>query len=447
MIFLQIFVALCFIMLIVILFFEKMDYLYYSLVFVFIGAFISSIFISEARELDFYILTIDWEIVFFLIGLFIIVEILKEEMVFEEISKLLIDKYHNSPRKMFYFFCIITTIMASFIAAISIAMMFIPLIIIACRKLDLDSAPFMLGVSVCVNLAATLSPFGSAQNILIAYEFNINFSWFFQFIFIYFIITLVITLLLLDFLILKKDLKTLGKKRKMCEEQEGNKYCKITFEHEVINMKVVKKNVLTLIIFIILLIIIPEFYIAALLGAILFVLVNPIKDENGKKQLSLSFYLKKVDFRLIFFFICLFIFVGLLELNGTILLIEPIINDLSLDNMLFLAILILIITSLLSGFLDNTPVVIIFIPIIIFLSNLPNINLDLLLIAFILGINLGGNFLPQGSAADMMILEFARRENVENLTYKRMVKVGGLFALLHIIIGIFYLIIFYFIIL
>jgi Na+/H+ antiporter NhaD/arsenite permease-like protein len=61
------------------------------------------------------------------------------------------------------------------------------------------------------------------------------------------------------------------------------------------------------------------------------------------------------------------------------------------------------------------------------------------LIAFILGINLGGNILPQGSAADMMTLELSKKYCADDLNYKRLLKVGGLFAIYHIILGIGYL--------
>ncbi len=61
------------------------------------------------------------------------------------------------------------------------------------------------------------------------------------------------------------------------------------------------------------------------------------------------------------------------------------------------------------------------------------------LIAFILGINLGGNFLPQGAACDMMTLELAKRNHIHEMNYNKLLKVGGLFALLHVLIGIGYL--------
>ncbi|MFX1274772.1 MAG: SLC13 family permease, partial [Promethearchaeota archaeon] len=142
--------------------------------------------------------------------------------------------------------------------------------------------------------------------------------------------------------------------------------------------------------------------------------------------------------KLIFFFICLFILLYCMEVNGTIKLIEDFVKIIAPNNLFLMSILILIMTSLLSGFLDNVPVTVLFIPIIGVLSNSGFARAPLL-IAFILGINLGGNILPQGSAADMMTLELSTKYCVDDMNYKRLLKVGGLFALLHIVLGIGYL--------
>ena len=128
-----------------------------------------------------------------------------------------------------------------------------------------------------------------------------------------------------------------------------------------------------------------------------------------------------------------------MEINGTTAIIGDLVLKNSSDNLFLMCLFILIITSLLSGFLDNLPVTVLFIPIIGLMATNAGLGLTPLLIAFILGINLGGNFLPQGAACDMMTLELAKRENVEDMNYKKLTKVGGLFALLHIILGIFYL--------
>jgi len=68
--------------------------------------------------------------------------------------------------------------------------------------------------------------------------------------------------------------------------------------------------------------------------------------------------------------------------------------------------------------------------------NFPEIPL---LFAFIIAINLGGNLIPQGAAADMMTLKVAQDSGVENLSYKRLLKTGALFAAIHIGFSLIYL--------
>jgi len=432
--FLQILVAVCFIGLVIILFFEEEDYIFYSFLLITIAGLVSAIFIEEVRELDFYIGVIEWDVVFFLIAMFTIVEVLEENKIFEEIGNRVVKKYSNSPRTMFYVICIVSTLLASIVEDLSIAMIFGPIIVIACRKLKITAAAYLLGMTVCINIAATLTPFGSAQNILITNEFNLDFIWFITRFRIYFIIALFSTLIILDKIILKKDIDN-------CKQQN----CVEDSEKEIFELKETLShrrfliNLGGLMVYIFLLILIPEIYLAGIIGALIFVVINPVKSEDGKHNISMGHYIKKVDFRLVFFFMILFIFVGLMQVNGTIAILEKLFENVSRDNEFILAIVILLSTSILSGFLDNTPVTVIFIPILRILLNLPEFHRGPLMVAFILGINLGGNFLPQGSAADLMTLQISREYKVRDLNYKRLFKVGGLFSILHIALGVGYL--------
>ncbi|MFX1597164.1 MAG: hypothetical protein ACFFBK_13995, partial [Promethearchaeota archaeon] len=104
------------------------------------------------------------------------------------------------------------------------------------------------------------------------------------------------------------------------------------------------------------------------------------------------------------------------------------------NNNIYLAVLItLSISSLLSAFLAGTPVTIILLPIfsaVIGQGFFPNP----IIIAFICGVNMAGNFLPQGSACDLLTLSLAKKYKVVNLGYNRLLKNGALFATLHFLI-------------
>jgi len=441
-IFLQIFVLCCFAVVIIALFREKTDFLTYSVAAMLAAATATFLFSPEPFSIDEFILAIDWPVIFFLISLFTIVVILEEQLIFQEIALRITRKFSTNTRKFFWVICLISTLSAAFIEDISVAIIFIPMIISTSEKMRINPTPILLGMTICINLASTLTPFGSAENILIANKFMLSTSWFFTNLAVYFIIGTLLTLFLLDYFILRKHLKDIWVPH--CEEYEEPLESEHLEEHELIileesiNPKIFYRNLSTLFIFFILLIIIPDILFVGLLGMLLFVFINPRRGEAGRKKPDISYYFTKVDFKLPFFFISLFVLVFCFDKVGLISIIEDFVVTISPNNLFLLCIFVLVIASILSGFLDNLPVTVLFIPVIQVLiasgfSSIP------LLIAFILGINLGGNFLPQGSAADMMTLELSTKYCVDGMNYKKLLKIGGIFALFHIILGIGYL--------
>ncbi len=441
-IFLQIFVLCCFAVVIIALFREKTDFLTYSVASMLAAATVTFLFSPEPFSIDEFILSIDWPVIFFLISLFTIVVILEEQLIFQEIALRITRKFSTNTRKFFWVICLISTLSAAFIEDISVAVIFIPMIISTSEKMRINPTPILLGMTICINLASTLTPFGSAENILIANKFMLSTSWFFTNLAVYFIIGTLLTLFLLDYFILRKHLKDIWVPH--CEEYEEPLESEHLEEHELIileesiNPKIFYRNLSTLFIFFILLIFIPDILFVGLLGMLLFVFINPRRGEAGRKKPDISYYFTKVDFKLPFFFVSLFVLVFCFDKVGLISIIEDFVVTISPNNLFLLCIFVLVIASILSGFLDNLPVTVLFIPVIQVLiasgfSSIP------LLIAFILGINLGGNFLPQGSAADMMTLELSTKYCVDGMNYKKLLKIGGIFALFHIILGIGYL--------
>lgn len=107
---------------------------------------------------------------------------------------------------MYYLICIISTLLASILEDLSVAIIFIPIIILTCQEIKTNPAPFLYGMTICINLASTLTPFGSAENVMIANEFNLTFLFFISNIGIYFVFTLILTLVLLDILLLRKSI-------------------------------------------------------------------------------------------------------------------------------------------------------------------------------------------------------------------------------------------------
>jgi Na+/H+ antiporter NhaD/arsenite permease-like protein len=440
---LQIIVISCFIVVIIALFREKSDFLYYSLVAMLVAA-AATFLLSPGVSTEEVFLAVDWEVIFFLVSLFTIVAILEEQCIFQEVARRITTKFSTNTRKFFWVICLISTVSAAFIEDVSVAVIFIPMIISTSQKMKINPAPILLGMTICINLASTLTPFGSAENILIANHFALSSTWFFTNLSIYFVVGTLSTLFLLDRFILKKHLGDIWIPH--CEENEEPQEIEHYEDHELVileeplDKKIFYKNIIGLGIFFILLIFIQNILFVGLLGMLLFVFINPRPNAAGKRKPDISFYLTKVDFKLVFFFISLFILVFSFEKAGIIALLEYFVLAITPPNLFLLCVMILVITSVLSGLLDNVPVTILFIPIIEVLTAPPiEFSTIPIMIAFILGINLGGNILPQGSAADMMTLDLSKRYCADDLNYRRLLKVGGLFAIYHIVLGIGYL--------
>ncbi len=491
---LQIIIGICFTGILLSLFKEGMDYLTYVLLFVFIIGISTFLLIDVSEEQTRgIILAVDWEVVVFLFCLFCIVEILNENRIFQVIAIKIVNKFHDKPRLMFWVICISSTLIATIIEDLSVAMIFVPIMIQTCRKMEIDASPYLFGITICINLASTLTPFGSAENVIIANYFKLSLHWHLVNLGVYFIFTTLITLFLLDKFILRKairnyyvykiysrksryfsshptetteetiervqmleklPLQDLENYHKMVEKEivadppEGismEEYQQILSDNLFdikINKKDYKKNIIGLILFTFVLVLITQIVISGIIGLLLFIFLNPQVNEEGEKKYSLTFYLNKINPKLIYFFIMLFITVYFMELAGLTGLIENLVERWANHNPFLIAIELIWITSLLSGFLDDAPITILFLPIIMDTTIMHPNSSNLFFIAFTLGINLGGNFLPQGAACDMMTLELAKFHKVKDFTYKRLTLVGGAFALLHIVLGIFYLWIF-----
>jgi len=195
-------------------------------------------------------------------------------------------------------------------------------------------------------------------------------------------------------------------------------------------------NSIAIIITIILFAILPFLYLTAAFSAFLLVLIN--KKFTNKKM---SEFLKDIEWEIIFFFISLYVVVGCLGVAG----FEELFKGIPFEtlNPFLVSLIILVLVSLVSGFVANTPTALVFIPIVNLLVSpipdgfgFPSIPLYY---SLIIAVNIGGNLIPQGAACDVMTLKIAQNNDVQNLNFKRLLKVGATFAIIHIILSIGYL--------
>ncbi len=395
---------------------DKIDYFPISLI---IGsiALVSMILffnVEEEQILGF----INFNTLIFIFSMQIIIYFATQNKVLEYISIKLIHITKGNNRAFFYAICLFTSIIVAFIEDLTLSLIMIPLIYRTCQILKIRSGTYMMGMTITINIGAILTPVSSLKNLIIAKEFGWGFGDFFANMGFLFIIILLPTVYLIDRFILRKEQKP--------TEQDKKIFLSL------INPKIVIRNKKYFIITVLILISTFFFMILGFEPALIATISAAILLLLHYKKIRFSDLKNDISWELIITFAVLFILSNSLSLFGFSELISSGLLDI-INNNIYIAVLITLgISSLLSAFLAGTPVTIILLPIVSVIVGESAFPAPII-IAFIGGVNLGGNFLPQGSACDLLTLSLAKKYRVANLNYKRLLKNGALFSTIHFI--------------
>lgn len=370
---------------------------------------------------------IEWEAIIIILSMSIITKIAADSNILEYLAVKLFKISKGNQRTFFYLICFITTLLAAIISDVVVVLILAPVVIRLCRFLKIRAGTYLLGMTICINIGSIITPFSSGENIIISTAFNLDTLYFIQNYWFFSFLLLFITIFLLDRFFLRKE-------PKIEEMQKRFVLDLIDADTMIKNKKMFYFNSIAIIITILLFAILPLLYLTAAFSATFLVLVN---KKYTKKEMS--DLLRDIEWEIIFFFISLYVVIGCLLEAG----FKDLFREIPFEQFdpFVLALILLIGVSLISGFVANTPTALVFIPIIDLLIVEYGFAPIPLIFAFIIGINIGGNLIPQGAACDMMTLKIAQKNDVENLNFKRLLKTGASFAVIHIALSVGYLLI------
>jgi len=371
--------------------------------------------VSEEQIVGF----INFDALIFIFAMQIIIYYATHNRVLDYVAIKLVHITKGNNRLFFYMICLFTGTIVAFIEDLTLSLILVPLIFRTCRILEIPSGSYMMGMTITINIGAILTPVSSLKNLIIGEEFGWGFGEFLANMGILYLIALVSTIFLMDWFIIRKEEKP--------PEENKNMLLSMLDPGIVIENKFYFFSTIIIILssFTFMFLGFEPALVALISAAILMLLHSKKSNFSDLKN--------EITWKIIIIFAILFILSNSLSLFGFSELISSGIVSVLNDN-IYLAVLITLgLSTLLSAFLAGTPVTIILLPIfsaIIGKGFFPNP----IIIAFIGGVNMAGNFLPQGSACDLLTLTLAKKNKVVNLDYKRLLKNGSLFATLHFII-------------
>jgi len=362
---------------------------------------------------------INFSTLIFIFAMQIIIYYATNDQVLAYLSIKLIHITKGNNRLFFYMICLFTGTLVAFIEDLTLSLILVPLIYRTCRALEIPAGTYMMGMTITINIGAILTPVSSLKNLIIGEEFGWGFAEYLANMGILFVITLISTVFLMDHFILKKEEKPTEENKQIFLEMLDPR---IVIENKKYFLST---SIIILATFVFMFLGFPPALVTIISAAILLLVHS--------KSSNFSDIRNEIAWKIIIIFAILFILSNSLSKFGFSELISTGLANLTNNNIYIAVLITLVISSVMSAFLAGTPVTIILLPIfsaIIGEGFFPNP----IIIAFIGGVNMAGNFLPQGSACDLLTLNLAKKYKVVNLNYKRLLKTGALFAMMHFLI-------------
>ena len=373
---------------------------------------------------------IDWNVIFLLLGMMIIVGIIHKTGLFEFLAISAIKKSSGSPKVALVYLMILTAIASAILDNVTTILLAIPMTLIVTKHLKVSPIPFILAEVFVSNIGGAATLVGDPPNIIIASKADLSFNSFLVHMAPMVILVLLVIIPMIVFLF-RKELVNAPEARDAVMNLQAHDFLK--------DVSLLKKSlgVLTLVMiaFILHSFLHLEPSIVALFGAGVLVAISGLKPRD---------YVQDVEWSTLIFFSGLFIMVGGLVGSGALAELSAFLKDLFAGNTQLAALSILSISAVLSGVIDNIPYVTAMSPVISDLSvGLVGRQEHVLWWSLAFGADFGGNATIIGASANVVAIGLAAKAGI-HISFWKFAKYGVLVTAVSIAMVYPYIYFFYF---
>ena len=374
--------------------------------------------IGGALDPNYFINFVDFNVIFLLVSMMIIVNISTRSGVFTWIANELLRATKGHPIKILIALGLFTAVTSAFLDNVTTVILVLPITFAIARKLEINPLPYLLTEIFSSNIGGTATLIGDPPNIIIGSAAGFSFMDFLCNLTVPVAVIMIVVLTVLTF-IFHKDLHA-----------ESDKMAEVA---NIDNSKTITdKNLMYRSMFILALVILGfvthdithiQTCVAAMLGASVLLLFEKPSD-----------ILKDVEWNTIFFFIGLFIIIGGVEASGGIKLMAEWILNVTQGSQEAASMLILWASGLISGVIDNIPYTATMAPMLGVIEQAKGVDYTFpLWWCLSLGACLGGNLTIIGAAANVIVSENAAAEG-HPIQFMRFLKYGILVVVISLVI-------------
>lgn len=340
---------------------------------------------------------IDWNVIFLLFGMMIIVGVLRQTGVFEYIAIWAAKRANGSPLKIMILLVIVTAVASAMLDNVTTVLLIAPVTLLVCERLEINPIPFLMAEVFASNIGGASTLVGDPPNIIIASRAGLSFNDFLVHMLPIVVVVMVVFIAMLPLLFRGSfDVDP----ARAADVMSLNEREAIRDPRLLIKCGVVLAAVFAAFIGHSFLHIEPS--VVALVGAGVLVLISRLEQRD---------YLGSVEWETLLFFAGLFVMVGALVKTGVIEELARSATELTGGNALLTVMLILGVSAPVSGIIDNIPFTATMTPIVAELATglTGPTDPNVLWWALALGADFGGNLTAIGASANVVMLGIASR--------------------------------------
>lgn len=377
---------------------------------------------------------IDFETIMLLLGMMSIVAILRKSGFFSIISVKIAELTKGSPLKILVLFSIVTAVLSAFLDNVTTVLIIIPIIIELTAGMGLDPKVYVISQAIISNIGGTATLIGDPPNIIIGSKVGLTFNQFMVNLTPPVLVCFVCGLLFIWFTNREKFKPINTNLAKLFSVQLLLEKIRLEFLDIQIDRVFLIKGVGCLCLAILLFVTqtitrLTPGVVAVFVAMILF-LITKVDVEH---------MLEEIEWSTLLFFSGLFILVGVLEEKGVI---EWIARNVFLrvgDNPYVMVLMVLWVSGIVSGFLDNIPFTITMIPIVRLMMETAPIPNNILWWALALGACFGGNLTMIGASANIVSVGMAKRFG-QDVSFLEFMRASAVITIITLMISSVYLV-------
>jgi Na+/H+ antiporter NhaD/arsenite permease-like protein len=354
---------------------------------------------------------IDWNVIFLLLGMMIIVGVIKQTGVFDFLGIWAAQRSRGRPYRLLVYLMIITAVASPFLDNVTTIMLVAPVTISVCRQLDIPAAPYLIAEVLAANIGGAATLVGDPPNIIIGSRAGLSFNDFIVHM------TPIVTVLFVLFVVMARFM---FRRSFTYHPDRVDAVMRLNARAAITDWSLLIRclAVLTLVTvaFSLHSVLHLEPSIVALLGAGLLILVT---------RAPAAVYLKEVEWPTLVFFMGLFVMVGGLIETGVIHHLGLAATNAVGDNHFLAASSLLLGSGVFGAFFDNIPYTTAMAPIVedvVAQASDPQAG-QALWWAFALGADLGGNGTAIAASANVVVLGIAASSG-QPITFWQFTKYG-----------------------